>query len=196
MKNTAFTMLAFALAAAALAWNLTHKAPKIAYAETSVILAEFSEAIQARKEFDAAQKTWNENLKGLNDSLSAAMEKAKAAFDQAKPAQKDSMQKALNQRNAELQNYANTVKQQAAEKDKELMDPVIKKVNGFLDLWGKQHGYDMIFGTMTGGNVLQANPALNVTAAVLKDLNAQYKNAPAETPAEKPAPRDSAAAKP
>jgi outer membrane protein len=70
------------------------------------------------------------------------------------------------------------VKQQAAAKDGELMDPVVKKVNSFLDLWGKQHGYDLIFGTMSGGNVLQANPAFNVTAAVLKDLNAQYKSVP------------------
>jgi outer membrane protein len=178
MKNTVLTALSIALAAAAFGWSLTHKPPKLAYAETSVLLAEFTEAIQARKEFDAAQNVWNDSLKTLNDSLTAAIERAKASFETAKPVQKDSIQKVLNARNADLQAYAAAVKQQAAAKDGELMDPVVKKVNSFLDLWGKQHGYDLIFGTMSGGNVLQANPAFNVTAAVLKDLNAQYKSVP------------------
>lgn len=188
MNAHIFSATALALAAAALAWNLTHRAPKIAYAETSVILNDFSEAIQARKEFDAAQKGWNDTLKALNDNLGAAMEKGKAVFEKASPAQKDSIQKSLNQMNVSLQTYANTAKQLASEKNLQLMDPVIKKVNGFLDTWGKKHGYDMIFGTMTGGNVLQANADFNVTAAVLKDLNAEYRASASSTSTPPPAP--------
>lgn len=185
MKNTVLSALALALAAGSLAWNLTHKAPKIGYAETSVLLAEFSEAIQARKQFEQAQKEWDANLKTLNDSLVADMDRLKAGFDKASAKEKDSMRTAFQKRNEDLQRYSAAVKKMAEEKDKELMDPVVKKVNSFLDLWGKQHGYDMIFGTMQGGNVLQANGTFNVTAAVLKDMNEHYKDSPAVKEASK-----------
>lgn len=43
-------------------WNLIHKAPKIGYAETSILMNEFKEAIQARKTFDNAKSEWEKNL--------------------------------------------------------------------------------------------------------------------------------------
>lgn len=178
MKNQVLSIVALALGASALGWNLAHKAPKIGYAETAILMTEFTEAIQARKTYEASQKEWDKNLKLLNDSLMAGMERMKSGYDKSSKAQQDSMRHSLQLRNEDLQRYTNAVKQQAVDKERELMDPVVKKINSFLDLWGTQHGYDMIFGTMTGGNVLQADKRMNITAAVLKDLNEHYKDLP------------------
>jgi outer membrane protein len=182
MKTTVLSTVSLALAAIAFAWNIIHKAPQIGYAETTVLMTEFTEAIQARKQFEEAQKEWDKNLKMLNDSLMSGVARMKAGYDKASKAQQDSMRTGLQKRNDDLQRYTNAVKQKSEEKERELMDPVVKKINSFLDLWGKQHGYDIIFGTMQGGNVLQANQRMNVTAMVLKDLNDHYKDLPAAKP--------------
>lgn len=178
MKTQFIAYAALAAALAALGWNCLKKTPKVAYAETNVILSEFSEAIQARKKFEESQGEWDKNLKTLNDSLVAAMESMKGRYDAASKEEQRKMQAELQQRNEELQRYTNAVKKLAQDREKELMEPVIKKVNSFMDLWGKEHGYDLILGTMTGGNILQAKAQLNMTPLIIKDLNFHYRGLP------------------
>jgi outer membrane protein len=192
MKNQIIALVALAIGVTALALHFTRKTPKVGYAETAVLMSEFSEAVKARKEFEAAQKEWDANLKSLNDSLMATMERMKTDYDKAPAAAKESMRHLLQKRNDDLQRYTNAVKKMAVDKEKELMDPVVRKLNAHLDSWGKGHGYDMILGTMTGGNILQANAEFNVTAQVLKDLNQTYRDLPvAETAARTDVPKDS-----
>jgi len=179
-KRNVIGILALIVAITAVA-GLIHsrtQEKKIGYAETSVVLSEFTEAIKARKQFEESQKEWERNLKTLNDSMGAAMDRMKKGYDAAGKEERQRMQATLQQRNEDLQRYSNAVKKMSNDREKELMDPVIKKVNGFLELWGRQHGYDLIFGTMTGGNILQADPKLNLTVSILKDLNEQYKDLP------------------
>lgn len=179
MLNRILSIFAIAISLGALAWNFFKSSPRVAYAENAVLMTEFSEAVSARKSFEGSQKEWDKNLKALNDSLTAHMEVMKRDYDGASKAAKDSLRFRLQKRNDDLQRYTEAVKQMAVEKEKELMDPVIRKLNAYLDQWGREHRYDLVLGTMTGGNILQANPRLNVTAQVLKDLNDHYRALPA-----------------
>lgn len=178
MKNQILAFVAFVTAFGALALHFLKKSPKIGYVETAILMTEFSEATKAHIEFENAQKEWDTNLKALNDSLMATMEKMKADYEKSSSTTKDSLRSLLQKRNDDLQRYTNAVKKLAVDKEKQLMDPVIRKINSHLDLWGKQHGFDMIFGTMNGGNILQANSEHNLTTRVLKDLNDHYRDFP------------------
>lgn len=178
MRNNILAGIALVLALGALLWHKMERPPKIAYVETSVVMTQFSEAITARHEFENSQKEWDGNLKRLNDSLVSAMGRMKGNYDKAPESEKKKMRDELDKRNDDYQRYIAAVKKMSQDKEQELMEPVIKKINGYLDIWGKQHGYDLIFGTMTGGNILQANTAFNVTSRVLKDMNDQYKDLP------------------
>jgi Skp family chaperone for outer membrane proteins len=115
----------------------------------------------------------------------AAMERMKDQYDKATQNGKDTLRNLLQKRNDDLQRYTNAVKKMSVDKEKELMDPVIRKLNSHLDAWGRRNGYDLVLGTMTGGNILQANAELNVTSQVLKDLNETYKDLPSAGPVAK-----------
>jgi len=181
VKQWISTCLAITISLSMAAFCWIHRGPKMGYVETSVILSEFNGAIQAKKQYEQAQKEWDSNLKRLNDSLNAEMDRMKLAYDKAPESQKKKMREDLRQRNEDLQRYTNAVRSMAEDKEKELMTPVISKVNSFLDQWGKEHSYDIILGTMTGGNILQASPEMNITSRVLKDLNEQYRDLPTDT---------------
>jgi outer membrane protein len=193
MKQHTTGLLALVVALGAVGLHFWQRAPKIAYAETSVLLSEFSEAVKAKRQFEEAQKGWDGNLAKLNDSLTAGMDRMKRGYDQANAKTKDSLRADLQRRNEDLQRYANAVKKMSQDKEKELMDPVIKKMNGFLAQWGKGHGYDLILGTVAGGSILQANPQFNLTDRILQDMNSEYKELPVSnpTPEEKKSPPDS-----
>jgi outer membrane protein len=180
MKSHIFSVLALATAIGALIWHKMDRPPKIAYVETAVIMSQFSEAIKAKHQFEESQKEWDANLKRLNDSLMATMSRMKTEYDKAPVPDKKKMRDELDKRNDDYQRYTGAVKKMSQDKEQELMEPVIKKINGFLDIWGSQHGYDLIFGTMSGGNILQAKAAFNATSKVLYDMNEQYKDLPVE----------------
>jgi outer membrane protein len=188
MKNTYLSIIAVLVALIGAIYTFLNRNPKIGYVETAVLMNEFKESIKARDEFEADKSRWDQNIKTINDSLTAALERMKSGFDKASEKEKDAMRQELDSRNAELSRYTKAIQQKAVEREKELMDPVIRKINTFLESWGKEHGFSLILGTMSGGNILQASPKLNLTSEIVKDLNAAYQSAPQTSPLPKPAP--------
>lgn len=178
MKNNTFGILALIVAVTTACFGYWKRPAKIGYAETSEILSKFNEAVDARRLYLESQKEWDRNLKILNDSLTAAMDVMKQRYDKATQTEKEHLRDNLRKRNEDLQRYTNAVKQLAQDRERALMDPVIKKVNSFLSDWGNEHGYDLIFGTMSGGNILHASKVMNVTVDVLNGINEHYRNLP------------------
>lgn len=181
--------IGMALGATALAFLFRDKPPKIGYAETTTLMSQFGEAIKARKRFETHAAEWEKNTQALKDSLDVAMDRLKLEYEKAPEAQKAELRAMLEKRNDDLQKYSNAVKKMSETKEAELMSPVISQLNSFMKTWGKQHGYDIILGTSTGGNILHADPNLDVTPGLLKELNEFYKDLPAAETS-KPAPVD------
>jgi outer membrane protein len=167
-----------ALGACALGLYFANRPPRIAYAETATLMTGFNEAIKARKQLEDQSKEWDGNIKTLNDSLNAAMDRLKSEYDKAPPARKNELRALLERRNEDLQRYTNAVKKMSDQKEKEVMGPVINEMNAFMKTWGKQHGYALILGTTNGGNILQADPELDVTANLLLDMNGHFQDLP------------------
>ncbi|HEX2957708.1 MAG TPA: OmpH family outer membrane protein [Chitinispirillaceae bacterium] len=69
------------------------------------------------------------------------------------------------------------LRQKKVAREQELMQPVIDKINKFMELWGAKHGYRFVFGTMAGGNIVMADRKYDVTTKVIQDLNEHYKKA-------------------
>jgi outer membrane protein len=178
-----FGPIGFALGACALGLHLSNRPPKMAYAETATLMTEFSEAIKAKKQFEAQSQEWDKNIKTLNDSLNAAMERLKSEYEKSSNVQKNELRALLQKRNEDLQRYTTAVKKMSEEKERELMGPVIQEMNAYMKTWGKQHGYAFILGATSGGNILQADPRLDVTTILLSDLNEHFRDLPtAEMP--------------
>lgn len=169
-------VLTITMSIMALMW--AHRGPKVGYAETSVLMSQFSESIKAQKAFEDDQKEWENNLKLINDSLNASMNRLKLGYEKAPKKDQETMRDNLEKWNDNLQRYKEAVKTMSEDREKELMEPVIGKLNEFLKQWGKQHGYDILFGATSGGNLLQANTAFDVTSQLLSDLNERYKDVP------------------
>jgi len=146
---------------------------KIGYVETSKLMAGFSVAQNAREEFVTKQKEWDHHYKLLQESLAEANELMKAQYDSVSKAGKAALRDTIRKRNLAVQQYSEQVKSLAVEEEKQLMTPVIVDVQDFMTMWGKQHGYSLILGTIPG-NILHADSSLNLTAQVLADLNARY----------------------
>lgn len=173
-------ILGVILAAIALAMNLMRPVPKIGYVDTATLMSQFTEAVAAQKELNKSKDEWGRNAKVIQDSLQAAMNAIKSEYETASPARKQALRSGMERWNQDLSRYSHTVKELAANRDQELMTPVIQKFNIFVQQWGKDHGYSMIFGTTSNGNLLQAESASDLTSLLLSELNERYRDLPSQ----------------
>lgn len=148
--------------------------PKIGIVDNTVILAQFSEAIKARQSLEAQEAEWKKNLASIQDSLQAVMDTLTVKYPQAKEADRKSWQEKLNRWNSEYNRYMAAVEKARPEKQKEILNPVLEKVNGFVKNWARENGYEVILGTGNGGVVLSVSEAYNVSSQVVMELNKLY----------------------
>ena len=136
---------------------------KVAFVESNVLLAEYSESKEAQEELNTKIEEWSANvstlqneLEGLNNTL---LEQAEGWSTREREDHLELMQ----QKQQELGRYSNAVNQQASQLENELMEPIYATINNRIKAFGKEEGYSIVFGTVQGGNILYGTEAVNVT---------------------------------
>lgn len=150
--------------------------PKIAYVDTGKLMIAFTEASRAQKSLEEQGTKWKDQYKTLQDSVQAAMDTMSRYFDDASVDRRKTLQNNLTVWNQRAENFrmANEKKMQQLASEK--LQGVSSKINVFLEEYGKEKGYDLILGTMQGGNILYGNTAdLDITQEVARELNERYK---------------------
>lgn len=150
--------------------------PQIAYIETAKLMVGFSESARVERELKAENDKWQEQLKVLQDSLAAHVELMSKEYDSATPQRKKELQDILSTSNQRVNNFkqANINKMEKIHAEK--MKSVIEKVNIYVQEYGKNHRYSIIFGTVHGGSIIYGNrDRYDITEQIIKGLNERYK---------------------
>lgn len=128
------------------------QAAKFGYVNSQELLAEMPEIKQADAELDTYQKQLvskgQEMIKVLETEYQSYVESAKQGLlSQVQVQQKEA---ALGAKQQEIQQYEQEVQQKLAVKREALYKPILDKVKGAIESYGKENGYTMIFDTSTG----------------------------------------------
>lgn len=146
------------------------KPPKIAFVESNVLLAEYSESKEAQEELNTKIEEWSANVTTLQNELevlnNTLIEQAESWSTSEREAHLENMQ--LKQQ--ELGRYSNAVNQQASKLESELMEPIYASINNRIKAFGEEEGYSIVFGTVQGGNILYGTEAVNVTWEFIRYL--------------------------
>jgi outer membrane protein len=81
-------------------------------------------------------------------------------------------QQELAQRQQQIQQRGQQFQQQAQAREAEILGPALERINQVIDGLRQERGYAFILDT-AAGSVIAADPALDITAEVLRRLNAQ-----------------------
>lgn len=152
------------------------KEVKTAYVDTSKLLEEYTEA----KDIEAKYKT-------KSDEMGKELENEVARFKyEASNFQKNAQlngQAWAQQKGAELQkreqqlSYAQqALVRQLQEESGSEMDTLVKNVKKFIKEYGKEKGYDYIYGTGDAVSILYAQDKYDITKEIVKLLNDKYKS--------------------
>ena len=173
------SILIIALAFSIVSCNTKTKevaAVKTAYVDTSKLLEEYTEA----KDIEAKYKT-------KSDEMGKELENEVARFKyEASNFQKNAQlngQAWAQQKGAELQkreqqlSYAQqALVRQLQEESGTEMDTLVKNVKKFIKEYGKEKGYDYIYGTGDAVSILYAQDKYDITKEIVKLLNDKYKS--------------------
>ena len=150
---------------------------KTAYVDTAKLMEEYTEA----KDLEAKFKTKSEaeakkfEVEEANFKAEVAnFQKNAQANGQAWAQQKDAE---LSKRQQQLQYAAQSVGQKLQMEGAAEMDSLVKNVKTFIKDYGKEKGYDFIYGTGDAATVLYAKDQYDITQEMIKLLNDKYASA-------------------
>lgn len=154
-------------------WN--SQQPKIAYVHSNYLFENYLGTIESYKELEAKTKTWGNNL----DSLSKTYRATFASYEAKKAAMPKQEQKAaakqLESQQQQFQQYHQAVEQQKSTEDQKLTQAVIKQMDAYIKAYALEHGYDLLIGAGTSGDLIYGSKAYDVTDEVLEYINKKYK---------------------
>ena len=152
------------------------KTVNIAYVELDSVQNQYQFFIDARTALEEKSKKFDAELNRLGENF----QKAAANFQQkaqrgefTSQAEGEAAQKKVLDQQANIERKQAQYAQELAKDQMDFNKALQDSVNHFIADYNKEHKYDMII-SRAGGNLLYANPAMNITADVVAGLNKRY----------------------
>ena len=169
MKTTKILFAAAALAVATL-WTTDAAAQKIAHINSNDLLQLMPEVKAANKEMEAYSKQLEEQLSSMTTELQKKYDEYTKTADKMPDAVKDLKEKELQQLQERIETFRETARESVQNKEKQLLEPIIKKAKEAVQSVAKENGYAYVLDTSTGA-VIMFPDSDNLMALVKKKLN-------------------------
>jgi len=147
--------------------------PKVAYVNTQAILKQTPGYVKAESTFTKELANYRVEVQKLQASLDSAA----SDFDQRSvmlsPTQRAAKRKDLQAQQQKLEQRTQELQQQAATRERELLDPIQTKVNSVIEGVRAAGNYAMIFDVSAPNNgIVTADKSLDLTQRVIQQLKA------------------------
>lgn len=169
-------IVALALAAISCDKNTEAKDFKTAYVDTSKLMEESTEAKDIEAKYKGKAAEMDAKLKSEATKLESEMKNFKTnamANGQAWAQQKGAE---LQRRDQELRYAQQGMLQQLQGESGTEMDSLVKKYKKIFKDYGKEKGYDYIYGTGEAATVLYAKDSYDITKELTKLVNDKYQS--------------------
>jgi outer membrane protein len=177
MKTTKI-LLASAFLAAATMLTTDATAQKIAHINSNDLLQLMPEVKSANKEMEAYSKQLEEQLSSMTAELQKKYDEYTKTADKMPDAVKDLKEKEIQQLQERIETFRETARESVQNKEKQLLEPIIKKAKEAVQSVAKENGYAYVLDTSTGA-VIMFPDSDNLMSLVKKKLNISDSPAPA-----------------
>lgn len=174
LTTSLFTAAAVALAAVPVS---AQDAPNFAYINSQRIIQEAPGAQEARQAFERDMAEYQAELQQLEEELKGMMDEFEQRQVMMSPEARQNRQQEILQKQREYQQRAEELQERAAQRQNELVEPIMNRIQTVIEELRQERGYTMIFDA-AGGALIAADPALDITEEVLSRLRATASNQP------------------
>ena len=147
---------------------------KVAYIRSGELIFSY----QGMKEAQKLLKEKTEKSQANVDTLRLELERTYNTYVKRSGSlsakEKKEQQELLQRQQQNYMQYEQAMKEKEKKDETEMTQSVLNQVNSFVEQYGKEKGYDIVFGTTNSGNLLYAKESMDITKEVLEALNANY----------------------
>jgi outer membrane protein len=174
MIRVLFAALALGLVSAALPTGaVAQAAPRIAYLRSQEIMAAAPGRADAEARFEREMSTYRTQVQKMGDSLNALVADYDKQASVLSPAAKEGKEKEIRAKQEDYQNRVRQMEQQAAQRQGELVQPIIQQIQQIIEAVRKEDGYALVFDASSqGGALVAADSSLDITQKVIARLKA------------------------
>jgi outer membrane protein len=149
----------------------------IVYVDAAKLLNKYVGMEDARKVLQGQSAVWQANLDTLKAEMDVAVANLEKGKDKVSTSEGKLMEELAETKQQQFMMYEQSVKEQYQNKDREISQELLKKVNEYIKLFGDRHGYTIILAATHYGNIAYASESLDITDIVLQGLNNEYRKA-------------------
>ena len=153
----------------------SQSSPKIAYVRSHDLVYGYAGMKETQNQFQSKAEQWQANIDTLQSDYSRSLSKFMEESSKLELVEKKKYEDLLKGQQNNLVQYSKAISEKAQDEENQMLEGVLNQVNSFVQDYGKEHGYDMIFGTTLSGSVLYGQDAIDITDEVLAELNKTYK---------------------
>jgi outer membrane protein len=144
---------------------------KIGYINSQNILAETPGAKEAQAQFDQDMAGYRTEVEGLAKELETLVQQYEQQQAMLSPSAKQQREADIRTKQQAYQERLAAIDQRAGQRQQELVQPVMDRINQMIEQVRTEGSYALIFDVAAGG-VVAADPALDLTQEVIRRLQA------------------------
>lgn len=166
--------LAIVLSCTSLLYSYTQK-PKIGYIKSAELFEGFVGMKEAKAKYDQKVGAWQANFDTLSKDYQQGLSRFDKDYNKMGTRERAEKTQLLRSQMQNLEQYKQTIEENIKKEDDALSQGVYNQVNTYIKQYGEEHGYTIILGTTSNGNILYGKDHVDITEQVLKGLNINYK---------------------
>ncbi|TCK68075.1 periplasmic chaperone for outer membrane proteins Skp [Winogradskyella wandonensis] len=174
MNKLSFPIAVLALVIAIGSFFYFQSTSKQVYVDVNKLLEGYKRTKVVRADFEEKAKTLNANVDSLMTDWQNELKTYEKERSKMTKKELELKQQLLSNKQQQINNYQQAIQKQIQDEDKKATQTVINDINDYVQEYGKEKGYDIIFGASGSGNIMYASDASDLTEIVLEGLNAEF----------------------
>lgn len=142
---------------------------RLGHINTAQLLQEMPEVREAERDMRRYTQQLEKQLEALTGEFQRKLEEYQQQIETMSRTMRQDRERELTQLQQRVENFQMEAQKEIAEKEQELLDPILQKVESAISRVADQHGYSYIFDTSAGA-VLHAPDSDNIRELVKTEL--------------------------
>lgn len=166
-KLLLFLILLFSVFTFVYSYTKNNREIRLAYIDTKQVFDNFEYTKILRKEFESTTLLWKTKIDSLNFENRVIENKIFSSNN-------DEITSVLNNRSFEINNKISEYQQAFENLSNKYDNQILIQLNSYLEEFGKNQNFDMIFGTENLGNLIYSKEHHNVTDKAIEFVNNRF----------------------
>ncbi|MDW8297159.1 MAG: OmpH family outer membrane protein [Raineya sp.] len=153
----------------------------IVYVISDSVIANYELYKKSVKEFEVKRNQYTGDIENQANAFQNKVLQAQQKAQSMTLGEIEATKKSLAAEEQRLMQYRETLLQNLANQEKEMVEKINKNIDDFMKRYAEKNGYKMILGYKQGITAWYGDSRLDITADVIRELNEEYRKAQSGT---------------